>query len=102
MWLIKLGQAFLKILDGLETVIYAIVGAVLLVGSGVWIFMRVYEINPPLAIVGAASSTIVIWGAVVRNLIRRRLSGPTKVVLAAWALCTFVALGIDLVIMSQS
>ncbi len=102
MWPIKLGQAFFRVLDGIEVGIYATLGVVLLVGSGIWIFTQVAEVSPTLAIVGAVSSSVVIVGAVVRDLIRRRLSRLTKVVLAAWMLSTFAAVAIDLILVLQS
>jgi hypothetical protein len=71
------------VLDGIEAVIYVCGGAILLVGSGVWIFMKLAEINPILAIAGASGLAMVVGGAVIHDLMRRRLSRLTKFVLAA-------------------
>ena len=95
-------QRVFDVLDGLEAVIYLCGGAVLLVGSGVWLFIEIAEVNPILAIGGASGLAIVMGGAVIRDLRRRRLSRLTKLVLAAWGLATFAAMIVELIIVLHS
>ena len=56
-----------RILDGIDTVVYDCAGAVLLIGSGAWIFMKVAEVDPNLAIAGAFGLVSAIGGAAVRD-----------------------------------
>ena len=89
-------------LDGIEAVIYACCGAALLVGSGVWALVKLAEVEPVLSIVGAIALATAVGGAVIRDLRRRGLSSLTKFLLVAWALATFAAVVIEIIVLVQS
>jgi hypothetical protein len=91
-----------RILDGIDTVTYACAGALLLIGSGVWIFMKVAEVDPNLAVASALGLAVFVGGTVVHDLKQRRLSTLTKFVLVAWMGSTVATLALDFIITLQS
>jgi len=95
-------ERIFDVFDGIEMVLYACCEAILLIGSGIWIFTKAAEVNLVLAIAGVIGLVLVVGGPVIHDLIRCRLSRLTKFLLAGWALATFVAMAIELMIVMQS
>jgi hypothetical protein len=86
----------LKVVDALDFIVYFGLGAVLFLGSVIWVFFQIADVSPILALCGGLLVASIVGASVTRDIIRRRLGSVSKLLLAGWFVATMILVAFEI------